>query len=278
MTAHPEVYEYATFVQKMVDQNKLGACEFFDSKPFIDAANILAASDDVLRALTVLDSLPGYYRDNPPPEITELKKKILKKMATPNYYMTNVNDMNIMADVAEHQVTTLIRGQQIAADVKAYNEERIIPHIVDLGPGDYWLPIGLAKNRLMFTYQPIGICDKAKDKALPFISSYLKEEIPNDRPQIFVACEIIEHLHFEEEITIEYNRVGTDAEVIHMSTPLYTFDGRHQEINWEKKDILQHLRTYTPDEFYQAAHRLFPKHKWEIIGSNILHARGKRVS
>lgn len=262
----------------MVAENRLGGCEFFDVKPFIDAANILVASDDVLLGLQVLNSLPGYYRDNPPKEITELKAKIMAMMATPNYYMTNVNDSNIVAEAAEHQVNTLIRGQEIAKDVKSYNDARIIPHIVDLGPGDYWLPIGLAKNRLMFTYQPIGLCDKARQTAFPFISSYLKDEIPSDRPHIFVACELIEHLHFEDEIVIEYRRSKANAQVIHMSTPLYTFDGRAQEINWGKKDVLQHLRTYTPDEFFRAAVRLFPTHKWHIIGSNILHARGALVS
>lgn len=278
MTPHPEFKEYVAFVDEMCSKNTLGSCEFFDSRPFIDAANILAASDDVLLALRVLDSLPGFYRDHTPKEIVDLKHKILAKMATPNYYVNNVNDSNIDPDVAQAQVEVLVRGQQVMNDVLAYNHEGLIPHIVDLGPGDYWLPIGLSRKRLMFTYQPIGICDKAKNTALRHINAYLKDEVPSDRPHIFIACEIIEHLHYDQEIRIEYNRAKVSAEVIHISTPLYTFDGRAKELDWQKKEVLQHLRTYTPDELFQSAVRLFPEFKWEIIGSNILHARGKALS
>ncbi len=278
MNPHPEFNNYIEFIDQMVGEHKLGSCQFFDPKPFIDAANILVASDDVMLGLRVLDSLPGFYRDNPPKEIKELKARILKKVATPNYYMTNKNDLAMDPQVAEQQVATLLRGQEILKDIKRFNAERVAPHIVDLGPGDYWLPIGLARHRAMFTYQPIGICDLARESAATYISQYVKESVPNDRPHIFVACELIEHLHHEEDIVVEYYRAGVDAEVIHISTPLYTFDGRTQELDWEKKAILQHLRTYTPDELHRSVSRLFPKHKWQIIGSNILHARGTRVS
>jgi len=71
-----------------------GACAFWDSKPFMDAANILAASDEPLRAIDLLNNLPGFYRDHIPHEIQELKTKIYQDLATPIFYQKELPSPN----------------------------------------------------------------------------------------------------------------------------------------------------------------------------------------
>jgi hypothetical protein len=284
--------------QAQVDQNEseykaylkqVGQCEFWDPKPFIDAANILVAADEPMRALKLLDEVPGYYRDNPDPQMTSLKEKILSLLATPAFYATNPYDTLVREEVAEHVVDSLVRGVLIRDDVKRFNDQGLTPHIVDLGPGEYWLPIGLKKKGLQFTYHDVGLCKEAQDKAYVFIKDRVRETQSPGQPVIFVACEIIEHMHHEEDIAVEYHRLKANADVIHISTPKYTFDIRKSQLDWEKKGDLGHLRTYTPKEFFDVVSKMFPQHQFVIYEKNapdpetgeqlhlpVMHMRGER--
>lgn len=255
---------------------EVGWCEFFDIEPFIKAANILVAADEPLRALQLLDNLPGYYRDNIPEEVEKIRSEIYALLATPTFYTTNKYDAFVRADEAEETVDKLLRGQLIQADVKKYNDEGKTPHIVDLGPGEYWLPIGLKKKGLSFTYKDIGLCIEAKEKAAAHIGN-LWTEPAVDAPVIFVACELIEHLHHETDIRVEMEKLKLKPDVIHISTPLYTFDGRKHRLEWQKQGDLGHLRTYTPKEFSETIVKMFPTHTWMLTVSQIMHMRGFKL-
>ena len=93
-------------------------------------------------------------------------------------------------------------------------------------------------------------------------------------PRIFIACEIIEHLHHERDIRTEFERAKAQADIIHMSTPKYTFDGRIERLNWKEAGELGHLRTYTPAEFMRVVTRMFPEYTFALYDSQILHLRG----
>lgn len=252
----------------------IGWCEFFDVKPFIDAANILVAADEPLRAIQLLDNLPGYYRDFIPKEVIELKKSIYALLATPAFYQSNPYDQLVRVEKSTAALENTLRGMCIWDDVQFYNKQNITPHIIDLGPGEYWLPIGLWKKRALFTYQAIGLCSKAHEKAMEYIKQFYLDTPPKDRPKIFIACELIEHLHHEEDIRVEFERINSDADIIHISTPLYTFDGRKAQIDWQKKGDLGHLRTYTPKEFFSVVTEIFPEYNWELKLSQVMHMRG----
>lgn len=264
----------------VTDLDLTGSCQFFDSKPFIDAANILVAADEPLRALKLLEGLPGFYRDNIPSEIHELKRRIKRDLATPTFYMeekpspryADDNAVNDIPKLFGEYVTTLLRGQLIQKDVLEMNHS--IPSILDLGPGEYWLPIGMKYliGRL-FSYKGVGLCNSNEAGARPFLDDlfpYL------GKPNIFVACELIEHLHHEDDIRTEFERHAPDASIIHISTPKYSFDGRADQIQWENKKGLGHLRTYTPREFHNVVARMFPEFQWKLWDSQILHMRGER--
>lgn len=269
---------YEQFMKRMEAAGTLGSCEFFDVKPFIDAANILVASDEPLRALQLLNNLPGYYRDNIPTEVKELKDAILKGLATPTFYQHSMDDVKYFSpEYAKHILTEALRGIKIHDDIKEYNAKGIVPHLVDMGPGEYWLPVGLMGHNALFTYSDIGLCEKARLKAKTFLDSYWLPEPPKDRPHIFVACEIIEHLHHEQDILTEYLRHGVNADIIHMSTPMFSFDGRQSQLDWKKNIIdLGHLRTYTPKEFMDTVIKMFPGYKWDFWLSNVMHIRGAK--
>lgn len=256
--------------------NLIGSVEFFDIKPFIDAANILVAADEPMRALQLLDNLPAYYRDHYPIAAQELKRKIYSLLATPAFYATNPYDQLVRVDNAHEVVKNTLRGNLIQKDLEAFNEKNQSPHIIDLGPGEYWLPIGLKKLGFKFTYQDIGLCNNAKLLARPHLEEEMRDKRDAQSPVIFVACEIIEHLHHEADIRVDLERTGHTPDIIHISTPRYTFDGRASQLDWQKKGDLGHLRTYTPREFHSVVTKMFPEYTFNLYDSQIMHLRGVR--
>lgn len=257
-----------------------GSCEFWDSKPFVDAANILTAADEPLRALTLLDQLPGFYRDHMPVEIHELRKRILANLTPPTWYMQEKPSPHFelygdnVPNVFSQFVTGLLRGQKVWKDVHDANARGEVPNIVDLGPGEFWLPIGMKHLGGQFGYRGIGISAAHDSAARPYLAGVSSDFAKAD---IFVACEIIEHLHHEQDIRTEFERYAPDASIVHISTPLYSFDGRQCQLDWEAKKGLGHVRTYTPQEFYHVVSRMFPEFKWDMVRSSVMHLRGERA-
>jgi len=74
-----------------------------------------------------------------------------------------------------------------------------------------------------------------------------------------VCFEMVEHLWREEDLAHYYLREQIDADMIFLSTPLYTYGAVNKE--WRGKD-LGHVRTYTKAEFIQLAMSAFPNRNW----------------
>lgn len=257
-----------------------GSCDFFDLTPLLGYADQLVAADEPLMALMILDKVPAFYRDNPPPELLKVKAEIHQLLATPYFYMSNIHDMSIpTGEQASQCMKGLSRFNKIEEDIKAYNLEGKCPHIIDLGPGEYTLPIGLSYNGHQFTYEDIGLCDVAKNKAHTILEPHLKKvsDPITDRPVILVACEIIEHLHQESDIVTECLRAngGYWPDLVHASTPYATWDGRIERLEWRKYGVLGHLRTYTADEFGTTMTEMFPRmYEWVLTTDQPMHIRG----
>lgn len=255
--------------------NKEFALEFWDSKPFIEASNILVAADEPLRALKLLENLPAAYRDFPPPEVTAHKRKIMAQLATPNFYVYNPDHT---ADPKEYvaKADSVLRWRLIKQDVESYNAKGIHPHIIDVGPGEYWLPICLSYIGLNFTYNDVGLSPECKVRSLNRFIRHVQPKTPTDRPVILVACEIIEHLHHEEDILAECMRLNAEPDIVHVSTPKYTFDTRKERLDWERFGTLGHLRTYTLTELFQVVVKMFPGYEYGLSDSKILHVRASK--
>lgn len=250
-----------------------GEMENFSAQPFLDCANELVRSDEIERALWLLDNLPAYYRDFPPKEVLDLKREILKRVATPQSYAANIADLLIDPETSNGMADSP-RGRMLLEEVNALNLAGQAPHIVDYGPGEYWLPMMLKKEGLEFTYQALYLSENAFRRALPY---FVEHFVKGSGPKIFVACEIIEHLWQEQELKTEMLKACGLADIIHISTPKYTFDG-HCPKDWQNyshRETLGHLRAYTPNEFVNKINQMFPEYAWDFTDGRIMHMRLK---
>lgn len=254
------------------DEYKLG---FWSSQPFIDAANILVASDEPLRALKLLEGLPGYYRDHIPPEIQKVKDEILEKLATAHWYSKEPTvELSDPKELLE-TVKGMLRWEQIKTDVEDFNKIGLVPHIWDMASGGFWLPLCLRELGLKFTYDFIGMCHEMNQKAIKELGDIYRWRIPPNSPVISFMCEILEHLHFETDLKVEMLKAGYhNPDIIHISTPKFSFDTRIEKGNWRDHGTLGHLRTYTLRDFYSVCYKMFPGYQWLFLDSKILHARG----
>jgi hypothetical protein len=231
--------------------------------------------DEVERALLVLDNVPAEYRDNPPENLALLRNQIVASLCTAHAYMSSGLDAKVMPEHAVPNLHHNLRGLIVEAEVKRYNAAGKIPHIVDVGPGEYWIPIGLLQLGFRFTYWDIAFDSGTQAAAHPMLGSVRQPKASPEQPQIFLGLEIIEHLPSPMDLGVECLRhCGKWPERVHLSTPHYTYDTREKD--WRKPCGLPHLRAYTPLEFLDSAKKIFPGYEWQIYSSNILSLRGMR--
>jgi hypothetical protein len=232
----------------------------FDPKPFIEAALQLIRSEDTNKAILLLtDMLPSFYRDSPPAEIKELLRSVRSAKWLTSDYASNEKDDLKPEEVSKFAVENLVRFRLIK-DMLLENKGPI-PHIIDLGPGDYNMPIGLSQLGCAFTYQPIGVYSKAMEQAKEKLAHKWCNVRQREAPLWFVAYEIIEHLENEMEIRQQMDRLPRLPDKVFCSTPLYTFSDGNK--NW--KTEIAHLRTYTPDEFFVICRKLFPEYNLQYV-------------
>lgn len=271
----------------MTEQNKDVLADFHAGKiPMFERAipamltyvNALIGCDEMALAQDLLvNGMPGYFRDNPPKEVLEMKKKLMKFLMNSEDYANNSIETDIMNLESSNQtINGLLRGQLVLKEVKELNDKGKTPHVIEMGPGEYWLAIGLKAQGCKFTYKGIGVNPAAAEKASLILGEHLKQ--PDlDAPVIYVACEIIEHLWNPQEIAQTVAKLGVTPDYIHMSTPLYTFGVGH-ETWFEEPHIGKggHLRTYTPSEFMLIAQRLFPNYNWVYYHNQVMSLRGSK--
>ena len=245
---------------------------------FIDAINELIRFDEIERALWLCDNLPGFFRDYKVAEISEIKNTLLSRIATPSFYAHHVGcEMNLVNGENVPFVAQTLRGQVIIEEVKRLNAANFNPHIVDCGPGEYWLPNLLRSKGLSFTYQPIYLNGPTHNAALKGFKDEIWTWTSECKvPVIFFACEIIEHLWNEFDVKCDMLRACGLADVVHVSTPMYAFDNEIKD--WRDKGDIGHLRTYTPSEFKNLIQKMFPEYHKAFYDSQILHCRMVKVS
>jgi hypothetical protein len=250
----------------------------WDEDKFLEVVEMLLNADEVERALLLLDNPPGYYRDHPTEKMTTLRAKILSAMITAHAYMSSGLDANVMT-MPEHNkflMNHVLRGRLIKAEVERYNAKSISPTIVDVGPGEYFIPLGLKANALSFRYRDIVMDQNTQKVAYPLLEvERALGQAHAEGPVIFVALEIIEHLADPRELAVEALRHCHGwPDRIHLSTPLYCFDGAKKE--WDRPCGLPHLRTYVPRELIREAQRIFPGYEWEFHMGQPMSLRGQR--
>lgn len=253
----------------------IGQVDTFDETIAAKYIESLLDADETERALLVLDNLPAFYRDNPPLKLANLKRDILSAIVTPHAYLSSGLDAEVRPQDCQHLLNTLLRGMLIQREVARYNRFGRIPHIVDMGPGEYFVPIGLQASHMRFTYWDLAVDQNTQRAAHPILQEVRKKEPEADQPLIFVALEIIEHLPNVFDIATEALRhCKRWPDRVHLSTPCYTYDATKKD--WRKPCGLPHLRAYTPREFTAIAEQLFPRYQFEVFPSQIMSIRGMR--
>jgi hypothetical protein len=255
----------------------IGQLEKFDVSLFLEIIETYLQADEVERALWVIDNLPSRYRVNPPKAILDMKKAILAAMITPHGYLTSPLDMGGIAtltdDLCEKFIHENLRGILLYKEVKRYNEKGRKPHLIDVGPGEYFVPVGLKKMGCEFSYFPVSADQRAKEMAYPLFKDLVQEKPQEGQPIIFAALEIIEHLAYPQDLVIEAAKYsyGFPIERVHLSTPMFCYNGKQKD--WKKPFGLPHLRTYAPFEFINIGQKLFPEYHIELFASFIMSLR-----
>ena len=245
----------------------------FDETPWLEAAKMLATADEPERALKLLDLLPGYYRDNTPISIKNLRKQIIASFFQVQDYMKVEGDLPKAPEQVDAWFEMVLRGKVVLRAVREANEKDQIPHIVDYGPGDYMLPLGLKNKGLRFTYHPILLQEEAMRIVQPQLQEFLKPNQDPLQPTFFVAYEIIEHLHNPQDIATWCHRLDIEPLKIFLSTPKYTFN--RGNLNWQK-ERQPHYRTYTPNEFLITARALFPEYAFSFYDDPVMVLEGNK--
>lgn len=253
----------------------IGSVESFDENIAVKFIESLVDGDEVERALLVLDNLPAFYRDNLPFKLFKLKQDILTSICTPHAYFSSGLDDKVRTEAAQANINSLLRGILIQREVARYNRLGLTPHLVDMGPGEYFVPIGLSQIGMRFTYHDLAMDQNTSKAAHPIIQEHRKEKPQDGQPLIFLGLEIIEHLPNTDDLATEALRhCGRWPDRVHLSTPCYTYDGKKKD--WRKPCGLPHLRAYTPKEFLREAERIFPNFQFEPYTSQIMSLRGQR--
>lgn len=241
----------------------------FRVEPFLEVAEILVSKDETILALKVLDSLPGYYRDNPPQEVSDLKNLILSKITIPHDLLDDKRELPKDDSWSVRFMNGTMRGAQLKRVVKEFNDKNETPSIFEFGPGDGTFVIGLHVENFKFKYKCLSLNKESKEK----IAEKIGDKYDNySKTDIFVAFEVIEHLYNPIEIRQVMNRlIGLPTYVL-LSTPKYCFS--EGTPNW-KEDGIHHLVTFTPREFVNKATELFPEYEFYFADDPVMVLIGK---
>jgi hypothetical protein len=261
-------------------QYKAGEIPYFDEylPHLLKWAEFLISTDELALAQELLTKgMPGFYRDNVPEEVKRLRQELFRFLMNSEDYAKNWQDLALVdAERSKGIVTSVLRGKLILKDVEELNEKGKTPHIIEMGPGEYWLPVGLHAHGCKFTYHGIGLHGEAQTKAKTLMGDSWRERIPGE-PVIFAACELLEHLWNPYEIPQTLAKTGHEADIVHLSTPLYTFG--FGKLDWRDPKFDGqggHLKTYTPQEFMSIAQDLFPGYSLIYYHSQIMSIRGNK--
>lgn len=252
------------------DLTGVGKPHLFNMEIYIAAVEGMIRSDEVAMALYMLDNPPGYYRENPHPLIVETKRLLLRQLVTPVWYATQKAEYDFQFSEGCFDYS-YPRAHGTLQEIEAMNKEGIEPTLVDLAPGNFWLPIGLVKRGAKFKYLPKSLNAVAVEKLK---AAYPDIQIATEPCEntIFVAYEIIEHLWNTEEIHQHVIQLPVRPKTIMLSTPMYTFNSPAER--WDQAD-LGHLRTYTKKEFVEYAMKHWPDYSWALMPEHVMLLIGK---
>jgi hypothetical protein len=246
------------------DPSNIGRPAYFNVEKYLGCVEEMITSDEVQFALDMLERMPGWFRDNPPRLALAIKERLLKQFFTTIDYAKNGEKIALTKEALKYLEQP--HGQIVLNKCKELNEKGIAPHIEELAPGNYWLPLGLKEHGIKFTYFGPSLNAGMQDRAQLSLQKVWQES-PHTQCRMFVCFEMIEHMKDPSDIYHHAIKRGGEFDVVIMSTPKYTYGGGMGE--WHSND-LGHLRTYTPKEFGEFAMKYWPRHSWVRFDSHVM--------
>lgn len=256
--------------------NDLGKPKYFDLSKHIEAIDQMIKADELQIALRMMDDVPGWYRDNYPPELAQMKAYLYRQTYDQAEYGTDDEEAECTREFGEAQWDNgymYPRAQVVSELVGAYNKENKIPWIYDLGCSHGNLPLGLIKSAHTFTYLGRGMNWRIEEKVRAWVGSTWANQPTPIQPTILYCTEVLEHMFNPHDLVHSAYKVGVDFDVVILSTPLYTLGGGLPE--WRNRRV-GHVRTWTPKEFQDFSVKAFPKYNWTYHHSHSMVLVGKR--
>lgn len=251
------------------DLINVGRPSYFDVDKYLSCVEEMITCDEVQIALDMLDRLPGWYRDHVPVAASAIRDRLLRQFFTTLDYSKNGE---MIAD-EETALTYLSQphGQIVFRKCQELNDKGIIPHIEELGPGNYWLPLGLKAKGIKFTYFGPSLNQGMQSQASFELGSAWMPSATSSTT-LFVCFEMLEHMKSTDDIYHHFIKHCSDAKYIFISTPMYTFGGGMGD--WFNND-LGHLRTYTPKEFGDFAMKYWPRFSFKRYDGHVMCIEGE---
>lgn len=253
---------------------EFGKPTHFDLEHALKTAQMLVDSDNVVGAFKFVDEcFPAYYREGQHDLIELWKHNVRKRIATINDYASG--EMKEIRKEFSLQEFKALRFQAVDQLVAHWNAQEREPYIVDLGPGEYTLPIGLKENGRKFTYKPIAITSKVPPQAMKHIEDVYAIAPKFHQPQIFTCFEMIEHSFHPDDIADYYHRENINAEHVLISTPYGALGGGWNRVH---ADIIAHVKDFNKKELIAFAMKHWPWLKWEYIHGPQMLVMGNRIN
>lgn len=233
-------------------------------------------ADELQIALRMCDEVPGWYRDNYPPELAEIKRTLYRQTYDQIEYATDDEEAECTREFGEAQWDNgymYPRAEVMSKIMDGFLDKGQVPWIFDLGCSHGNLPLGLLKAGYVFTYRGAGMNHRIQSKVKEWVGVAWMDKPLADRPTILYCTEVIEHCFNPHDIVHSSYKVGVDWDVIVLSVPKYTLGGGLPD--WDTRR-LGHVRTWTPKEFYDFADKAWPGYKWELHDAHSMVLVGRK--
>jgi hypothetical protein len=258
-----------------MQHTEIGKPIFFNVDKFVEVVEMYIGADEVTQAMQMMNNMPGWYRDNPPAKVVELKKHLYRKFFTSvDYAKDGLSLEGLLRNPQDIEVYyESERGQVTYKAVQDFNAKGLTPWIFELGPGSYWIPLMLRAMGLKFEYFGPSLNTGMQSQLADHLEQNWRRQPKPDQPKVFICYEMLEHLVDTSEIYHHYVKAGDSFDRILLSTPMYTYGGGHT--TWKEMD-LGHLRTYTPGEFFHFANSHWPDFHWMMYQGPVMCLEGRK--
>lgn len=272
------------FITDKFDQKNLsnvGRPLYWKLDNHILAIEQLIRADELQMAIQMLDMVPGWWRDNYPEALVDIKKTLYQQTYDQIEYATDDDEANMERETGEGQWTgeyCYPRAEILTQIIKQMNDKTHHPWIFDLGCSHGNMPLGLIKysnekSTLGFKYCGVGMNKRIVEKLKGWIGPQWKDR-PTDRQKTILYCtEVIEHCMNPMDIVHSSYKVGVDWDKIVLSVPMYCLGAGLPD--WKTRRM-GHVRNWTPHEFQTFAMKNWPGYVWELYKSNSMVLVGSK--